>query len=443
MALVAVVGRPNVGKSTLINRIIGKREAIVQETPGVTRDRKYLKAEWSGRNFTLVDTGGLDFAETADLTKQIQTQAMFAIREADAILFVVDAKDGLMGMDEDVADILRRTEKPVVLVVNKWDNPDHPPMESIFYKLGLGDPFSVSAIHGLGVGDLLDVVIAALPEDDPEEEETAARLAIVGRPNVGKSSILNKILRQDRSIVSDIAGTTRDTIDSRVIHNGKTYLYIDTAGLRRKAKVTDDVEYYSSLRVLEALDRAEIALLVIDAQEGVTDQDQRVAAAVEKRGRGCIVLLNKWDLVPGDEAEELLEDMKEQLHFISYAPFITVSAVSGRGLEKLPDVIDRVAAAYKDRIPTADLNRFVDDYAGVLEGSAHGKPFRILYGTQVKAEPPTLLFFTTLRLEAKVISKTFKKTVENRLRENFDFVGCPVRLRFRAKESREQQDANK
>jgi GTPase len=443
MALVAVVGRPNVGKSTLINRIIGKRETIVQEMPGVTRDRKYLKADWNGRKFTLVDTGGLDFAETADLTKQIQEQAMFAIREADAIMFVVDANDGLMGMDEDVADILRRTEKPVILVVNKWDDPAHPPVESIFYKLGLGDPFSVSAIHGLGTGDLLDVVVAALPEDDPEEEETAAKLAIVGRPNVGKSSILNKILRQDRSIVSDIAGTTRDTIDSRIVQNGKTYLYIDTAGLRRKAKVTDDVEYYSSLRVLEALDRAEIALLVIDAEEGVTDQDQRIAAAIGKRGRGCIVLLNKWDLIPGDEAEELLWDMKEQLYFINYAPFITVSALTGRGLEKLPDVIDRVAAAYKDRIPTSDLNKFVDDFAGSLEGSAHGKPFRILYGTQVKAEPPTILFFTTLRMDAKVISKTFKKTVENRLRENFDFVGCPVRLRFRSKESREQQDANK
>jgi GTP-binding protein len=436
MPLVAVVGRPNVGKSTLINRIIGRREAIVQETPGVTRDRNYLKADWNGRDFTLVDTGGLVFGESRDLNKEIRDQALFAINEADSILFVVDANDGLLGPDEEVADILRRTEKPVVLVVNKWDDLSQPPLESIFYKLGLGDPFSVSALHGVGIGDVLDTIVATLPIEGPQEETPAARVAIVGRPNVGKSSMLNRVLRQDRAIVSDMAGTTRDTIDSTVTHNGSRYVFVDTAGLRRKAKVTDDIEYYSSLRVMEALERADIAILVIDADEGVTDQDQRVAAAIEKKGRACIVLLNKWDLVPGEEAEERLAVMKEELGFISYAPFVTSSMITGRGLDKLFDLIDRVLAAYRDRIPTADLNRFVEDHAGVLEGITHGKTFRILYGTQVKTEPPAIIFFTTTRLESKEIPKSYRKAVENKLRSSFDFTGCPLRLRFRAKEAR-------
>lgn len=436
MALVAVVGRPNVGKSTLINRIIGRREAIVQETPGVTRDRKYLPADWSGKNFTLVDTGGLDFDETHDLTREIRSQALFAIREADAIIFVVDAQTGLIGPDEEVADILRRTEKPVVLVVNKWDNPAQPPHESIFYKLGLGDPFSVSAIHGIGIGDVLDVVVDVLPPEQAVEEVPATHLAIVGRPNVGKSSLLNKIIKADRAIVSSIAGTTRDSIDSTIENEGRKYVFVDTAGLRRKAKVTEDVEYYSSIRVMEALDRSDIALLVIDAAEGVTDQDQRVAAAIEKRGRACIIILNKWDLIDGEVAEQRLMDMKYKLRFVDYAPFITASALSGRGLDKLFKLVDTVIAAFRDRIPTADLNRFVEDNAGPLEGHTQGKSFRIMYGTQVKAEPPTLIFFTTSRLDPKAITRNYKKQVENRLRENFDFIGCPIKLRFRSKENR-------
>lgn len=434
MALVAVVGRPNVGKSTLINRIIGRREAIVQATPGVTRDRKYLKADWAGRTFTLVDTGGLDFDTTANLTKQIREQALFAIREADAILFVVDAKDGLIGPDEDVADILRRTEKPVVLVVNKWDDPGHPPHEMIFYKLGLGDPFPVSAVHGIGMGDLLDVVLSLLPEDRPLEEPPEARLTIVGRPNVGKSSVLNRVLERERAIVSDIAGTTRDSIDSRIVKNGKTYVIVDTAGLRKKAKVTDDVEYYSSLRVLEALERSEIALLVIDSQDGVTEQDQHIAADIAQKGRACIILFNKWDLVPGNEAEDRLNDMKARLHFVSYAPVITVSALSGRSFQKLFSMVDTVIAAYRDRIPTSDLNKFIEDNARALEGNVKGKGFRVLYGTQVATEPPTLVFFLNTRKAAGLISKKFKRTVENRLRENFEFTGSPIRLRFRGKE---------
>jgi GTPase len=433
MALVAVVGRPNVGKSTLINRIIGRREAIVQAEPGVTRDRKYLKADWNGRTFTLVDTGGLDFDEDAGLTKKIRDQALFAIREADAILFVVDAKDGLLGPDEDVADILRRTEKPVILVVNKWDDPGHPPHETIFYKLGLGDPFPVSAAHGVGIGDLLDVVTSLLPDEKPEETP-AVRLAIIGRPNVGKSSILNQLLEQERAIVSEMAGTTRDSIDSKILKGGQTYLVVDTAGLRKKAKVTDDVEYYSSIRVLEALERSEIAFLVIDASEGVTEQDQHIAADIAKRGRGCIVLFNKWDLIDGQAAEEILKDMKERLHFVSYAPVVTVSALSGRRMGKIFSLVDEVIDAYRDRIPTSDLNKFIEDNARSLEGNAHGKNFRVLYGTQVASEPPTIIFFMNVKQTSGLISKRFRKTVENRLRENFDFTGSPIRLRFRGKE---------
>jgi GTPase len=433
MALVAVVGRPNVGKSTLINRIIGRREAIVQAEPGVTRDRKYLKADWSGRTFTLIDTGGLDFDETADLTKKIRDQAFFAMREADAIMFIVDAKDGLLGPDEEVADILRRTEKPVILVVNKWDDPGHPPHEMIFYKLGLGDPFPVSAAHGVGIGDLLDVVISLLPDEKPEDAR-AVRLAIIGRPNVGKSSILNKLLEQERAIVSEMAGTTRDSIDSKIVKNGQTYLVVDTAGLRKRAKVTDDVEYYSSIRVLEALERSEIAFLVIDAGEGVTEQDQHIAADIAKRGRGCIVLFNKWDLIDGQAAEEILKDMKERLHFVSYAPVITVSALSGRSMGKVFSLVDEVIKAYRDRIPTSDLNKFIEDNARSLEGNAHGKNFRVLYGTQVTSEPPTIIFFMSAKQTSGLISKRFRRTVENRLRENFDFTGSPIRLRFRGKE---------
>jgi GTP-binding protein len=433
MALVAVVGRPNVGKSTLINRIIGRREAIVQSEPGVTRDRKYLKADWSGRTFTLIDTGGLDFDETAGLTKKIRDQALFAIREADAILFVVDAKDGLLGPDEDVADVLRWTEKPVILVVNKWDDPGHPPHETIFYKLGLGDPFPVSAAHGIGIGDLLDIVTSLLPEEKPEEPP-AVRLAIIGRPNVGKSSILNRLLEQERAIVSEMAGTTRDSIDSKIVKGGQTYLVVDTAGLRKKAKVTDDVEYYSSLRVVEALERSEVALLVIDAAEGVTEQDQHIAADIDKRGRACVILFNKWDLIDGTAAEEILKDMKERLHFVSYAPVLTVSAVSGRSLVKIFNLVDQVIAAYRDRIPTPDLNRFIEDNARSLEGSTKGKNFRVLYGTQVTSEPPTILFFLNVRQAGGLVSKRFRRTVENRLRESFDFTGSPIRLRFRGKE---------
>ncbi len=433
MALVAVVGRPNVGKSTLINRIIGRREAIVQARPGVTRDRKYLKADWSGRTFTLIDTGGLDFDESAGLTKKIRDQALFAIREADAIIFVVDAKDGLLGPDEDVADILRRTEKPVILVVNKWDDPGHPPHETIFYKLGLGDPFPVSAAHGIGIGDLLDVVISLLPEEKPEEKP-AARLAIVGRPNVGKSSLLNRLLEQERAIVSETAGTTRDSIDSKIVRGGKTYLVVDTAGLRKKSKVTDDVEYYSSLRVIEALERSEAALLVIDAGEGVTEQDQHIAADIAKRGRACIILFNKWDLVKGESAEDVLNDMKERLHFVSYAPVVTVSALSGRSMGKIFDLVDKVIDAYRDRIPTPDLNKFVEDNKRSLEGITRGKSWRVLYGTQATIEPPTIVFFLSARRTAGLVSKRFRRTVENRLRESFDFAGSPIRLRFRGKE---------
>lgn len=437
MALVAVVGRPNVGKSTLINRIVGRRETIVQEQPGVTRDRKYLKADWRKTHFTLIDTGGLDFDETVNLTKQIKDQALFAIREADVIMFVVDAKDGLLGSDEDVADILRRTEKSVVLVVNKWDDPSRPPHEMIFYKLGLGDPFPVSAAHGIGVGDLLDLVVSLLPNEQRDEEPPAARLAIIGRPNVGKSSVLNRLLNQERAIVSEIAGTTRDAIDSEIMDDGKKYVLVDTAGLRRRAKVTEDIEYYSSLRVIEALERSEVALLVIDASEGVTDQDKHIAADIEKRGRACLVLLNKWDLVEGADAEEKLKDMQYRLRFISYAPFLAVSAKSGRGFSKLFGLVDQVISAYRDRIPTADLNRFIEDLAGSLEGSTGGRSFRIMYGTQVKSEPPTIIFFTNLKRVKGVISAGFRRSVENRLRENFDFTGCPVRLRFKGKETRD------
>lgn len=437
MSLVAVVGRPNVGKSTLVNRIAGCREAIVEASAGVTRDRKYVPAEWQGKHFTLIDTGGLDFREGENLVRDIRAQALFAVREADAVIFVVDSKAGLTGADEEAADVLRRAKKPVILAANKWDDPGRPAFDEVFYKLGLGNPIAISAAHGVGIGDLLDAAVEDLPVLEREESVTAAKIAIVGRPNVGKSSILNRVLGQERAIVSELAGTTRDTIDSRLVTGEKTYVFMDTAGLRRRSKVSGQIEYYSSLRVLTALDRSEIALLIIDADEGVTDQDQRIAAAVADKGRALVVLLNKWDMVPGEEAPERLNQAKEALRFIGYAPLLTVSAITGRGLDKLLSSVDKVMMAYRDRIPTADLNKFIEDNAGALEGASAAKRFRVMYGAQVATAPPVIVFFTTLTAPHRVAT-TYRRGVENLLRRDFDFTGSPIRLRFRGKEQRAQ-----
>ncbi len=433
MALVAVVGRPNVGKSTLINRILGKRETIVEETPGVTRDRKYLAADWNGRPFTLIDTGGLIFGDEDGFADRIREQALFAVRQADAVICIVDGRDGLIGPDEDIAEVLRGSDKPVFLAVNKWDNPMMALDTASFYKLGLGDPMLVSAIHGLGVGELLDAVVKVLPEEEKAQKEEHLTVAIVGRPNVGKSSIFNRLIGEERVIVSEIAGTTRDSIDSLLIRDENRYLFLDTAGLRRKSLRKTALEFYSSVRVFEAIDRADLILLILDAKDGVTDQDKKIAAHVESRGRALIVLANKWDLIEGDRADDLIADIGDDLRFVPYAPLLCVSAITGRGLDRIFPALEKVAGEYRTRIPTHVLNEFVDEFRSSFEAAAGKRSFRILYATQASVKPPTIVFFTTSGKKDKRVTSNYRRYLENRVRERFSFEGVPIKIRVKVK----------
>lgn len=422
MAVVAVVGRPNVGKSTLVNRIVGKREAIVEKTPGVTRDRKYLSTEWSGHHFTLIDTGGLDFT--------------FAVREADVVVFLVDGASGPISPDDEVADLLRKSEKPTLLVVNKLDDPARQIERASFYKLGLGEPLEISALHGIGIGDFLDRLVTLLPEEEEKEEKKQPfPISIIGRPNVGKSSLFNWLVGEERAIVSELPGTTRDSIDSLIEWEGKNYLFVDTAGLRKKAKISTAVEYYSSLRVLQAIERAKLVLLVIDAQEGIADQDQKIASEIEKKGRACIILLNKWDLVKREEAEKILLQAQEALHFIDFAPMLTVSALTGRGIGWIFPTIKQVEEQYSKRVPTHQLNDFIDRSRGTLQISIRGKPLKIYYVTQVAVAPPTFVFFVNIKGASRLIPTNHRRFIKKRISQSFDFQATPVRIRFREKRS--------
>ncbi len=433
MTLVAVVGRPNVGKSTLINRIIGKREAIVDKTPGVTRDRKYVDAKWNDRLFTLTDTGGLEFADSNGLGGKVRDQALFAVNEADVILFIVDGQTGLLGDDEEIADTLRRTTCPVIVVVNKWDDPRIHIEHATFYKLGLGDPIPVSSLHGIGIGDLLDHLVDVLPAGEAEKTVAPSTISIVGRPNVGKSSIFNKLIGDERVIISDKAGTTRDAIDSLLEKDGHPYLFIDTAGLRRKGK-RGKIEHFSSVRVSGAIDRADLVMLITDAVSGITDQDRRIAAMVDAKGRAMLVLLNKWDLVKGESAEPILFEAHNRLSFVSYSPIVSVSALTSRGIEKLFPLIEKAEKAYHRRIQTSELNLFVEQFRDKLEGRISGKPFRIMYATQVRAGPPTIVFFTNLRRTDNRIGANYRRYLENLIREHFSFEGTPIKIRIRSKD---------
>lgn len=434
MALVAVVGRPNVGKSTLINRILGKRETIVEETPGVTRDRKYLEADWNGHPFTLIDTGGLIFRDEDGFAERIREQALFAVRQADAVIFVVDGRDGLLGSDEDIAEVLRSSKKPVFLAVNKWDDPKMTLDTASFYKLGLGDPALISAIHGLGVGDLLDGLVKVLPEEDKAQTDTHLTIAIVGRPNVGKSSIFNRLIGEERVIISEIAGTTRDSIDSLLIRGDNRYLFLDTAGLRRKSLRKTAVEFYSSVRVLEAIDRAELVLLILDSEDGVTDQDKKIAAHVVDKGRALIVVANKWDVVDGERADDLIADIGQDLKFVPYAPLLCVSALTGRGVDRIFPTLDRVAGEFQARIPTHVLNDFVDEFRSSFEAAAGKRAFRILYATQAGVKPPTIVFFTTSGKKDKRVTSNYRRYLENRIRERFSFEGVPIKIKVKLRD---------
>ena len=435
LPVVAVVGRPNVGKSTLVNRFVGRREAIVQEKPGVTRDRKELVAEWNGRAFRIVDTGGW-IATDEPLAKQVSLQAERAIREADVVLHVVDVTVGASEEDAQVARILKRADRPVLLVANKADDDRREREIWPLAKLGLGDPYPLSAIHGRGSGDLLDAVVEVLPpavDDDVVEDDDADRpfsIAIVGRPNVGKSTLFNRLVGDDRSVVHDMPGTTRDTIDTLVETENGVLRFIDTAGMRRRSKVDEPTEYYSVLRALDAVDRADAALLVIDATEGVSHQDQRLAERIDGAGVAIVIVLNKWDLVATEDREQIKIDVADRLGFLGYAPVLQVSALTGRNLKHLLPALGEAEVAYHRRIPTGKLNAVIRDAQ-----QRHPPPLdrkhrpRILYATQGAADPPTFTLFAT-----RTLPPTYLRYIERMIREAFDLGPTPIKLRVRRRQ---------
>ncbi|HYZ20116.1 MAG TPA: ribosome biogenesis GTPase Der [Gaiellaceae bacterium] len=422
----AVVGFPNVGKSTLVNRLTGSRTAVVHETPGVTRDRKEVVCEWAGQRFLLIDTGGVDIADASPLTRQVAEQARAAIVEADLVLFVVDAQAGVTPGDEEIAAILRRSRKPVLLLVNKIDDPSRDADIYEFHRLGLGDPIPVSALHGHGSGDLLDLIVTRLPgEGRPEVGEDAIRVAILGRTNVGKSSLLNAVLGQERVIVSETPGTTRDAIDTVLQRGDRTFVLVDTAGLRRKRRQRQGIEYYSELRALQAAERADIALVLVDASEGVVDHDLTIADVARKAGCATLVVLSKWDIGEVD-----IEDIRRRLEprLRQRPPIVTASAKTGRGIDRL---LDRVEALYEKstrRIPTPVLNRFLTELRESRQPpSRNGKRLNLLYGTQTRVRPPRFRFFVN---DPSLITRDYGYWVENRLREHFELEGVPVSIDF-------------
>ncbi len=435
LPIVAVVGRPNVGKSTLVNRIAQVDEAIVHEMRGVTRDRSYHTADWNGVDFTLIDTGGIEMGGYDAFQGSITAQAFEATREADVIIFLVDGRTGINADDEEVARILRRSSKPIFLAVNKMDNPAREDGLWEFYQLGLGDPWPVSAMHGHGTGDILDEVVAELRKLDlePHEEVPAINVALIGRPNAGKSSLTNKLTNNERSIVSDVAGTTRDAIDTMVEHDGELYRIVDTAGLRRKSQIDQDVEYYGFVRAMRAIDRADVALLVVDASIGLTNEDQRVAGYAAERGCAMVIVLNKWDLVEGPEAKaDIRERIEDRMTFVGYAPVVAICALTGKKVDRIWSLIDEAYANYAKTIPTAQLNSFL---SGIRESGhtiSKGKAIlRMKYVTQTSTCPPQFTFFCN---RPDIVDDNYERYLENRLREAFDLTGTPIRLKFKKKD---------
>ena len=444
--IVAVVGRPNVGKSTLVNRITQTSDAIVHESRGVTRDRSYYDADWSGHEFTLVDTGGIEPMKSEDIfSASIRDQALAAAEEADVILFVVDGSVGVTEEDESVARMIKRAKKPTFLLVNKLDNPDRE-QERLweFYSLGVGDPIAVSALHGHGTGDLLDDVVALLPEsyEDEKIDDGILSVAIIGRPNAGKSSLFNKILGSDRSIVSNVAGTTRDAIDTVIERGDKKYRLVDTAGIRKKSTVYENIEYYSMVRGLRAIDRADVALLVIDSSTGMTEQDQKVANLAIERGCAIVVLLNKWDLLPDDHArEQMMETVERRMGMAKWANYLRISALTARSVEKIWALVDSAAQNRSARISTSKLNQLLTDMREFGHTIVDGKRrLRMHYVTQTGTNPPAFTFFVN---HTDLINDSYRRYIENRMRATFDFKGTPIRLRFRKKDQKEMGKEDK
>ena len=434
MRLVAIVGRPNVGKSTLFNKLVGKRLSIVDDTPGVTRDRIYGKCEWLNREFTLIDTGGIEPKTDDTILAQMREQAMLAIDSADCIIFVTDMTTGVTANDTDVANMLMKSGKPVVLAVNKDDNIGAPPPEFYeFYNLGLGDPISVSAVHGHGTGDLLEAVFKNLPPEEPEEyEENAIKVAVIGKPNVGKSSLVNYLTGEERSIVSDIAGTTRDAIDSEVIRGDDRYIFIDTAGMRRKAKVTENIEHFSVLRALMAVDRADVCVVMIDATVGFTEQDSKVAGYAHDKGKACVIAVNKWDAVTektDKTMSEFTKKLENDFSFMSYAPFVFISAKTGARVDKLFDLIKIVHEQHNRRISTGVLNDMLS-YATsrVQPPSDKGKRLKVYYMTQASTAPPTFVIFCNSK---ELFHYSYQRYLENQIRETFGLDKTPIKISIR------------
>lgn len=443
MPIVALVGRPNVGKSALFNRLVGERLAVVADVPGTTRDRQYGEAEWAGRSFTVVDTGGIMAVPSDDLTAQVQAQAQLAMREADVIVFLVDVLAGITPDDYELADILRRSDKPVILAVNKADNAERRLAANEFYALGLEQLFAISALHGTGTGDLLDAVVESFPPA-VEEEKPGERIgiAIVGRPNVGKSSLLNAILGQDRSIVSPIPGTTRDAIDTELAWRGQDITLIDTAGIRRRGAIEPGIEKYSVLRALRAINRADVVLLVLDATQGVTAQDAHVAGYILEEHKSVVVVVNKWDLAgkePGAEGE-FRKLVQETLKFLPYVPILFVSALRRRGIAAVVDTALRVREARFQRLATGELNNVVRDaLAAHSPPSKWGQRLRIYYATQARVDPPTFVFFVN---DTRLVHFSYERYLENKIRERYPFEGTPIRLQFRG-HARERGDGRR
>jgi GTP-binding protein len=450
--ILALVGRPNVGKSTFFNRLIGQRKAIVEDIPGTTRDRIYGDSDWNGRVFSVVDTAGLLFGEDdlsegtpqVEIARHVRAQAQIAIEEADAIIFMVDTIEGLTTSDAEVAEVLRSTYKPVVLAANKADNRERTFNAVEFYALNLGEPIPMSAYHGTGTGDVLDRVVESLPVVEEDESEAAVKIAIVGRPNVGKSSLLNQLLGEERSVVSSVPGTTRDAIDTPIEVNGTQVLLIDTAGIRRRGKIERGLEKYSVLRALRTIERADVALLLIDAEDGITAQDTHVAGMILDQLKGVAILVNKWDLIVKDNEtfNAYTREVREAFKFIPYAPLLFISAKSGQRVDQVLPLALEIAQERQRRIPTSELNALLRDavYDHPPTATHKGAHLRLYYATQPQVSPPVFLFFSN---NAELIHWGYARYLENRIREKYGFTGTPIKIVFRSREDKDEKEKPK
>ncbi len=444
LPLVAIIGRPNVGKSTLFNRLIGERKSIVEDIPGVTRDRIYADTEWDGKEFSIVDTGGFDPEDEELYPSLVKNQISIALDEAEVIIFVLDGKEGVMPHDSDVVELLRRAGKPVIFAVNKIDHSKHEQAAIEFHSLGIEDYIEISALQGRRINDLLDMIVELLPGSeetgDDDEDDGTIKIAVLGKPNVGKSTLVNKLIGEERSITSPIPGTTRDTIDTRIERGGQPYLIVDTAGIRRKSKISFSVERHSVFRAIRAMEKADITLLMIDAEEGPTHQDARLAELISDKGRACIVLLNKWDLVPKEVAEtpDIEGILKERLLAVSYAPVMIISALTGRGVEKIFQRVNEAYANFSSRIPTKSLNSFLKRVTGTNPPPIYkGKEIKFYYISQPLTQQPTFVIFTN---DIKGVPENYKRFLETRLREEFPLEGTPVKIMFRSARKKDRPD---